>query len=214
MTDPIGVDGSLFEMLGQGVGALLEIGCGTGTHAARIRSLGWSPSASTSRPGCCARSHDFRSSGRWYVTLRGSFVLKCGSVMIHTDVTDYPAVLREAWRVIAPGGCFVHVGVHHASVAVSRTALIPRPSSSIPAIWMVTGRRRHGRTRVSETRSEHRTCPCHLLGSLVDAGFVLHSFREGGEPIPTVLAVRALKLEYREIPRADWSHARRIGQAK
>src|ERR1700689_3203976 len=43
ISDPIGVDSSLCAMLGQGVGASLEVGCGTGTHAARIRSLGWSP---------------------------------------------------------------------------------------------------------------------------------------------------------------------------
>ena len=43
LSDPIGVDGSLTAMLGKGTGASLEIGCGTGTHAARIRSLGWAP---------------------------------------------------------------------------------------------------------------------------------------------------------------------------
>lgn len=32
-----------------------------------------------------------------------------------------------------------------------------------------------------------------LLGPFVDAGFVLDRFTEGGAPIPTVLAVRALK---------------------
>jgi len=32
-----------------------------------------------------------------------------------------------------------------------------------------------------------------LLRSFVEAGFVLERFKEGGEPIPTVLAVRAQK---------------------
>jgi hypothetical protein len=32
-----------------------------------------------------------------------------------------------------------------------------------------------------------------LLSSLVGAGFALDDFTEGGAPIPTVLAVRALK---------------------
>jgi hypothetical protein len=33
----------------------------------------------------------------------------------------------------------------------------------------------------------------NLLRSFVEARFVLGSFTEGGEPIPSVLAVRALK---------------------
>ena len=52
MSDPIGVDGCLCEMLGQGVGVCLEIGCGTGHTLHGF--VGWAgrPSASTSRPGC------------------------------------------------------------------------------------------------------------------------------------------------------------------
>jgi hypothetical protein len=34
------------------------------------------------------------------------------TVMVHTDMPDYPAVLREVSRVLDPAGVFVHVGVH------------------------------------------------------------------------------------------------------
>lgn len=34
------------------------------------------------------------------------------AMMVHTDLPDYPVVLREIARVLQPGGVFVHVGVH------------------------------------------------------------------------------------------------------
>lgn len=165
ISDPIGVDGSLCAMLGQGVGASLEIGCGTGTHAARIRSLGWSPLGVDVSLGMLLHARTrlpiARADGECLPFADASFS-SVVSVMVHTDVSDYPAVLREACRVVAPGGCFVHVGVHPCFCGgfADRTTL--RPSSFVRAISMVTGRRRHGRTTGSETRLEHRTCRCPL----------------------------------------------------
>jgi ubiquinone/menaquinone biosynthesis C-methylase UbiE len=34
------------------------------------------------------------------------------SAMVHTDMPAYPDVVREAARVLAPGGVFAHIGVH------------------------------------------------------------------------------------------------------
>ena len=41
--DPLGIDAALGSLLGQGTGACLEIGCGTGVRAGRVRDLGWTP---------------------------------------------------------------------------------------------------------------------------------------------------------------------------
>ncbi|MEL6981219.1 MAG: methyltransferase domain-containing protein, partial [Actinomycetota bacterium] len=41
--DRIGIDQAIAELLGPGHGACLEVGCGTGIYADRVRSLGWSP---------------------------------------------------------------------------------------------------------------------------------------------------------------------------
>ena len=165
MSDPIGVDGSLCEMLGQGVGASLEIGCGTGTHAARVRGLGWSPLGIDISAGMLRHARTrlpiARADGDC-LPFGGASFASVVAVMIHTDVSDYPAVLREAWRVIAPGGCFVHIGFTHASAVGSPIALTLKPSLSVPAISIATGRRHHGRTGAFGTRLEQRTCPCPL----------------------------------------------------
>jgi SAM-dependent methyltransferase len=197
MSDPIGVDGSLCEMLGQGAGASLEIGCGTGTHAARVRRLGWSPLGIDLSAGMLQHGRNrlpiAQADGECLPFGDASFASVI-AVMIHTDVSHYLAVLREAWRVLAPGGCFVHVGVHPCFCGgfADRTdpqAVIVRPgyldSHWTKASWTARGLR-------DKVGASHTPLPA-LLRSFVEAGFVLERFNEGGEPIPTVLAVRALK---------------------
>jgi hypothetical protein len=39
--DPLGIGAALDALLGPGHGICLEIGYGTGTHASRLRGLGW-----------------------------------------------------------------------------------------------------------------------------------------------------------------------------
>src|SRR6266581_1891575 len=41
--DPLGIERALRGLLGSGGGVCLEIGCGTGARAARVRDLGWAP---------------------------------------------------------------------------------------------------------------------------------------------------------------------------
>jgi ubiquinone/menaquinone biosynthesis C-methylase UbiE len=107
ISDPIGVDGSLNELLGRGVGASLEIGCGTGTHAARVRSLGWLPVGIDLSSGMLrharARLPTAQADGEVLPFGDASFS-SVVSVMIHTDVSDYSAVLSEARRVLIPSG--------------------------------------------------------------------------------------------------------------
>ena len=197
VSDPIGVDASLTATLGHGAGACLEIGCGTGTHAARIRSLGWSPLGVDLSVGmlrhAAMRLPIARADGECLPFADASFS-SVVSVMTHTDVAHYPAVLREAWRVVVPGGCFIHVGVHPCFCGgfADRTdpeAIIIRPGYLdghwTKASWTDKGLR-------DKVGASHLPLPA-LLGPFVDVGFVLNSFSEGGAPIPTVLAVRALK---------------------
>ena len=196
-SDPIGIDGSLCEMLGQGFGPSLEIGCGTGTHAARMRALGWSPIGVDPSAGMLRHARTrlpiAQADGARLPIADASFP-SVVSVMIHTDVSDYPAVLGEAFRVLAPGGCFVHIGVHPCFCGgfADRTdpeALVVRPGY-LDGHWTKQSWTDRGlRDKVGATHTPLST----LLRWFVEAGFVLGSFEEGGQPIPTVLAVKARK---------------------
>lgn len=197
MSDPIGVDGSLCEMLGQGVGPSLEIGCGTGTHAARVRGLGWSPLGIDISAGMLRHARTrlpIAQADGQCLPFRDASFASVIAVMIHTDVSDYPALFREAWRVLTPGGCFLHIGVHPCFCGgfVNRAdpgAVIVR-AGYLDGHWTKASWTDRGlRDKVGAT---HMPLPT-LLHSLLDVGFVLGSFKEGGEPIPTVLAVRTLK---------------------
>jgi SAM-dependent methyltransferase len=114
------------------------------------------------------------------------------SIMVHTDMPDYPAVLREAARVLRPGGTFVHVGVHPAFCGgfADRSdpeAVVIRPGYR-DGYWTRTSWTTEGvRNRVGAT---HFPLPT-LLRSFLDAGFACEDFAEGGAPTPTTLSIKA-----------------------
>jgi SAM-dependent methyltransferase len=197
ISDPIGIDRALSVLLGEGVGACLEIGCGTGTHAARIRQLGRVPVGIDVSAGMLRRAH-----GRLPFALANGERLPFGdasfssalAVMIHTDVSDYLAVLREASRVLRPDGFFVHIGVHPCFCGgfVDRSdpdAIIVRPGY-LHGHWTKDSWTDRGlRDKVG---AKHLPLP-ELFRAFSDAGLTIDKFMEGGDPTPTVLAIKARK---------------------
>jgi len=195
--DPIGVDSALSELLGHGVGISLEIGCGTGIHAARVRSLGRVPIGIDISSGMLRHARSrlpiVRANGDALPFPDASFT-NVLAVMIHTDVEDYSVVLREASRVLVRGGTLVHIGVHpcfcggFADRSDSEAVVVRR--GYLDGYWTRDSWTDRGlRDKVGAT---HVPLPT-LLRWFVEAGLALDSFKEGGEPIPTVLAVRAFK---------------------
>lgn len=193
--DPLGIDRALRDLLGEGGGVCLEIGCGTGIHAALVRDLGWVPIGVDLSGGMLRHARGRLPVARAdaaRLPLADGSVPAVVAVMVHTDMPEYPAVLREVARVLAPGGVFVHVGVHPCFCGgfADRTdpdAVIVRPGY-LDRHWTRQSWTDKGiRDKVG---ASHWPLP-ELLNAFLDAGLIPDRFTEGGTPVPTVLAVRA-----------------------
>jgi SAM-dependent methyltransferase len=196
-SDPIGVDRALRDLLGDGEGTCLEIGCGTGAHAATVRDLGRTPVGLDLSAGMLRHAKDRLPTARAdaeHLPIRSGSVGAAIAMMVHTDMPGYPAVLREAARVLRPGGVFVHVGVHPCfcgGFADRRDldAVVIRPGYRdghwTKASWTDQGVR-------DKVGASHWPLP-ELLHAFLDAGLILERLIEGGGPAPAVLAVRARK---------------------
>jgi SAM-dependent methyltransferase len=201
--DPLDIRPTVRELLGPGAGPCLEVGCGTGVHAELIRSLGRTPL------GVDVSERMLRYARARLPVARGdagALPFADGSlpavvaVMVHTDLPAYPAVLREVARVLAPGGVFVHVGVHpcfcggFADRSDERAVVIRpgyREAGWTTASWTDQGLR-------DKVGAAHLPLP-ELLHAVLDAGLTFERFAEGGTPTPTALAWRAKKLPHRNV---------------
>jgi SAM-dependent methyltransferase len=195
---PLSLGGLLRDLLGEGGGTCLEIGCGTGVHAALVRELGWTP------VGIDLSARMLRHArGRLPVAqadaerlpLRDESVPAVIAMMVHTDMPGYPTVLREAVRVLQPGGTFVHVGVHPCfcggfADSSDPEAVMIRPGYLDSNYWTKESWTNKGvRDKVG---AMHRPLP-ELLHAFLDAGLTLVRFAEGGAPTPIVLVVKGAK---------------------
>ena len=196
--DPIGIRRQLAELLGEGSGPILEVGCGTGVHARQLSELGWSPLGVDLSAGMLAYAKQRLPTALADATrlpVRDGALGAAVAVMVHTDMPAYPAVLREVARILRPGGMFVHVGVHPAFCGgfADRSdpeAVVIRPGY-LDGHWTTNSWTTEGvRNRVGAT---HFPLP-ELFRAVLDAGLTFTRFAEGGGPTPTTLSFRAAKV--------------------
>lgn len=196
--DPIGIRQALATLLGPGAGRCLEIGCGAGVYAAQIRDLGRVAVGVDLSAGMLGHARSRLPVARADATrlpVRDASVDAAVAVMVHTDMPGYPAVVREAARVLRPGGAFVHIGVHPAFCGgfadrADPAAVVIRPGY-LDGHWTKQSWTAEGvRDKVGAT---HWPLPA-LLQMFLDAGLTFTRFAEGGGPVPTTLSIRTVKV--------------------
>jgi SAM-dependent methyltransferase len=174
----------LSALLGPGQGTCLDLCCGNGFHADRLRALGYTPVGVDLSGGQLRHAH-----GRLPVARADATRLPVADASVpvvvcmcaHTDLPDYAGVLAEVHRVLRPGGRFVHLGVHPCFVGAFAD-WSPRPN-------VLIDERYADRTHRFDSWTPHgvraRVGAWHmpladLLNAVIRAGLVLQRVTEDG----------------------------------
>jgi SAM-dependent methyltransferase len=184
----------LAQILGRGTGPLLDLACGTGIFAPRLRDLGWTPAGldlSPAQLGYARGRLPVAVADAARLPVRTGSMAAVTAVLCHTDNDDYAAACRAVRRVLRPGGVFAHVGVHPCFIGAFADRSDPEQVLVKPGYWQ--------RERSFEAWSPHgvraRVGATHLpvselLNALTGAGLTIERVLEDGGPVPDILAVR------------------------
>ena len=188
----------------QGTGRCLEIGCGTGIHAERLRALGWDPVGIDLSAGMLAYTRGRMPTALTDATrlpFPDSSVPAVLAAMVHTDMADYRAVLEEAHRVLAPGGMFVHIGVHPCFCGgfadhTDPTAIVIRPGY-LESNWTTASYTDQGiRDKVG---AEHRPLSWLLNAVIATRGWKSSVSPKAADPRPSPCRCAPVSAEHRLI---------------
>jgi SAM-dependent methyltransferase len=182
---------TLVQLLGDGSGDLVDVGCGTGSYAAGLAERGWTVtgvdhSEDMLRLARAKGVHAVRSEATALPFEDASFDAAV-SIFTHTDVDDFSGLVREVVRVLRPGAPFVYIGVHPCFVGPHSVYAVDRAVPELePGWYRLTDRYTEapGISRSSGLRI--RVGASHLplglfLQTFLDAGLQLEHVEEPAE---------------------------------
>jgi len=187
----------VIRLLGSGGGALLDVGCGGGSHAVAFAELGWRVAGVDISEDqlrlARERGVDAHHGRAEELPFRDESFDAAVSMWTHTDVDDFAAQAREVARVLRPGSPLVYLGAHPCFVGPHSRFV---PDEGLPALQ--PGYRRTGRFTAPHSPNgiRARVGATHLplasfLQTFVDAGFRLERVEEPGDrEFPYILALR------------------------
>jgi SAM-dependent methyltransferase len=188
---------ALAETLGQGSGPVLDLACGTGIFAPKLRALGWTPVGMDLSPAqlSYARARlPVVLANAVSPPLRAGAVAAISAVLCHTDIDDYAAAVRALTPALAPGGVFAHVGIHPCYIGPFANRADPAAIVISPGYW----HRERSFDAWSSAGVRARVGATHLpvselLNAFTEAGLTIERIAESGSPVPDILAVRCVR---------------------
>ena len=198
-TSELGIFGreTVIRLLGSGQGALLDVGCGGGSHAVAFAELGWTVTGVDVSEDqlrlARSRGIDARLGRAEELPFGAASFDAAVSMWTHTDVDDFASEARELARVLRPGAPFVYFGAHPCFVGPHSRFLA---GEGLPGLE--PGYREEGRydKAIAPEGIRARVGAVHLplapfLQAVVDAGFALERIEEPGHlEYPYTLALR------------------------
>ena len=189
---------TLAELLGPGVGTILDIGCGTGLAADGVRVLGYEPfgvDLSFDQLRVASRRLRVAQGDAARLPVASGRVPAAYSTFVSSDLDEFALAVSEAYRVLFSGGRYISVCLHPCfngghSELQNDGAVLARPG------YRSTGyqsQAEFGTTIRSHVGAWHRPL-AEIINTFLDAGFRLSSLVESGpDPLPTLLGISVVK---------------------
>ncbi len=200
-TSELGLFGrrAVLDLLGRGEGALVDVGCGGGSHAAALAELGWTVTGVDISEDqlrlARSRGVDARLGSAEALPFEDESFDAGVSMWTHTDVEDFPAAAREMARVLRPRAPYVYFGAHPCFVGPHSEFVAAQGLPTLHPGYRNTARYSEA-PGISADGLRGRVGATHLplalfLQTFGDTGFRLERIEEpGAREYPYVLALR------------------------